>query len=185
MVIEFVNNIINAIFQQLFNGLDLFFKHIGSLFANLGWVVLIGLLLISMPGFGELEPLLVPFGLFYLCLFIVHLFLWPKKMPKNPLPDISKSSQTFIQRLLFYGIPLMIFFWLLVVFGLVDQVNDNFAKLSQYLSQNTSGYYDRLANLPSLTVPSTDFVIPGGVVLVVGVLAFILLIRRLLRRRKS
>lgn len=148
---------------------------------TVGVLLAVSPLLLSVQGARQLEPLLVPIGFFYLCLFIVRVLLWPKKMPKNPLPDVSKSSQSFIERLLFYGIPVMIFFWLLLVFGLMDRINDNLAKSSQYLSQNTSGYYDRFINLPSLAVPSTDFVIPGSIVLIAGVLAFILLIRRFIR----
>lgn len=179
MVPKFVNNIINTIFLLFFSGVDDFFKRFGTWLSTLAWFVLIGLLLISMQGIRELEKLLVPFGFFYLCLFIVRLFLWPKQMLNNPFPDVSKSFQLSIKRILFYGIPVMIFFWLLVVFGLVDQLNDNFGKWSQYLAGNTSGYYDTLINLPSLTVPNTEIVIPGSVVLVGGIFALILLIRRL------
>jgi hypothetical protein len=202
MVPKFVNNIINTIFLLFFSGLDEFFKRFGTWLTNLAWLVLIVLLLISMQGVRELEALLVQLSFFYLCVFIVHLFLWPKKMPNNPFPDVSKSFQLSIKRILFYGIPVMIFFWLLVSFGMVDQLRDTFSassqyftdfemagqlgdifsEWSQYFAKKASEYYNLLINLQSLSIPNTDFVIPGGVVLVGGVFALILLIRRLVGR---
>lgn len=176
----FVNNIINGTFKLFFSGLDEFFKRFGTWFATLAWLPLILLLLLSMQGIDELEPLLVQLGLFYLAIFIARLF-WPTQLPKNPWPKIYKSFQGFIKRVLFYGIPVFIFFWVLAFFGMIDEFGDIVASWSQYVADNTGGYYNTLTNLPGFTIPNTEFVIPGGVVLVAGVLAFILLIRRLRR----